>query len=69
VVLAEGTNSVVETTPEALEVVAALDGGVRLRDAVKTAAQRMKAPDTAALERRAVTIARELLELGALEIQ
>jgi methylase of polypeptide subunit release factors len=69
VVLAEGTNSVVETTLEGLEVVAALDGGVRLRDAVKTAARRLDASDTSALERRALTIARELLELGALEMQ
>jgi methylase of polypeptide subunit release factors len=69
VAITEGTNSVVETTPEALEVVAALDGGVLLRDAVKTAARRLQVSDTATLERRAVTIARELLELGALEIR
>lgn len=71
VALVEGTNSVVETTPNALEVLAALDGGVRLGDAVRATARRLKLSDgkAAGLERDAVTLARELLELGALQIR
>jgi hypothetical protein len=71
VALAEGTNSVVDTTPNALEVVAVLDGGVRLGDAVQTAAQRLRLsePETAKLRREAVELTRELLELGAVSIR
>lgn len=67
--LVDGTSSVVETTPRALEVVAALDGGVRLRDAVRAAGRRLKGNEKERLEREALALARELVELGALEIR
>jgi methylase of polypeptide subunit release factors len=58
VALAEGTESEVETTPEALELVAALDGSRPLRDVVGGAARR-----------DVLKLVRELLELGALTIE
>ena len=66
--LVEGTSSVVETTPRALGVVAALDGGVRLRDAIAAAARKAGTSVDPAFEREALSVARELLELGALEL-
>jgi methylase of polypeptide subunit release factors len=57
VALVEGTGSEVETTPEALELVAALDGSKPLRDLVDDNARR-----------DALRLVRELLELGALTI-
>ena len=58
VALAEGTESEVETTPEALELVGALDGNKPLRDVVDEAARR-----------EVLKLVRELLELGALTIE
>ncbi len=58
VALVEGTDSEVETTPEALELVSALDGSRPLRDVVDED-----------VRRDAVRLVRELLELGALTIE
>ena len=66
--LREGTSSVVEVEPGVLDVVGELDGGRPLRDVVGTVADRLdlSAPERAQLERDAVEVARDLLELGAL---
>lgn len=68
--LSEGTNSLVDVSPDVLEVVASLDGRVALGDVVDTVADRLdlSATERAQLERDAVEAARELLELGALVI-
>jgi methylase of polypeptide subunit release factors len=66
VALAEGTNSAVETTPDALDVVRALDGTVTLEAAVQAVARRNGTSD--ALRRDALRLTRDLLELGALTI-
>lgn len=70
VVLSEGTNSVVETTPRALEILAALDGSASLRNVVDAAARRLRLSEREAswLRRDALELSRELLELGALSI-
>jgi methylase of polypeptide subunit release factors len=69
--LAEGTKSSVEVPPHMLEVVASLDGGSRLKDVVKRVVERLElsATEAARLDRDAVKISRELLELGALEFR
>jgi methylase of polypeptide subunit release factors len=69
--LAEGTNSIVETTPAALEIVPELDGRVRLADVVRAVARRRRLPKTQAdaLRRDALELTRELLELGVLSLK
>ncbi len=68
--LAEGTNSTVETTAHALEVVDALDGKVPLHAVVRAAARRLglSETETSRLRREALRLSRELLELGALQL-
>jgi methylase of polypeptide subunit release factors len=69
--LDEGTMSSIEVPPHMLEVVASLDGKTRLRDAVKSVATRLElsATEASRLDRDAVKVSRELLELGALEFR
>jgi methylase of polypeptide subunit release factors len=57
--LAGGTHHAVETSPRMLELVSSLDGKKRLRDLVRTPADRREALDLSA----------ELLELGALVLR
>ena len=57
VALVDGTESEVETTPEALQVLTALDGRKPLREVLDES-----------VRRDALRLVRELLELGALEI-
>jgi methylase of polypeptide subunit release factors len=66
--LAEGTNSTVETTAGAVEVIRALDGTATLETAIRTVARdwRLDDADALKLRRDALWLARELLELGAL---
>jgi methylase of polypeptide subunit release factors len=66
--LAEGTQTQVEASPRALEIVAALDGSAPLGERIGAAAQRLglSEADEARLRREVVRVARELLELGAL---
>ena len=59
--LVDGTSSTVETTPDALAVVKRLDGGVTLRRAVGRAAP--------GVQREAVRLCRELVELGAVRLR
>jgi methylase of polypeptide subunit release factors len=67
--LAAGTSSTVETTAEALELLASLDGSETLGEVVDDVAHRfsLDARERASLEREAIDLAEELLELGALE--
>ncbi len=67
--LAEGTKHVVETTEDALEVIASLDGR-RLGEVVDDVAARLDlgSGDATRLQREAVALIRELLELGALAL-
>jgi methylase of polypeptide subunit release factors len=67
--LVEGTKHVVETTDDALEVIALLDGRA-LGEVVADVADRLDldANETTRLRREAVALVRELLELGALEL-
>ena len=64
--LDEGTHPVVEATPRALEIVAALDGGARLADVVQAAAQRLKLSEseTARLRREALAVRSEERRVG-----
>ena len=66
----EGTGSVVEVEPGVLDVVASLDGHTPLADVIDTVADRLGLArrELKQLERDAVEAARELLELGALEL-
>jgi methylase of polypeptide subunit release factors len=66
--LAEGTNSSVEATARALEIVASLDGSAPLDDVVRATAGRLELSEDQAsrLRREALKVSRELLELGAL---
>jgi methylase of polypeptide subunit release factors len=68
VALAEGTNSVVETTPNVLEVIASLDTRKPLRAAIDDVARRLDLSESevARLRRDALETTEELLELGAL---
>src|SRR5207248_10862505 len=59
--LVDGTSSTVETTPAALDVVLRLDGASSLRRLVGRAAP--------GVQREALRLSRELLELGALEVK
>jgi methylase of polypeptide subunit release factors len=69
--LDEGTSPSVETTADALEVVASLDGRVCLGEVVEIAADRLKLSErqAASLRDEAVSVSRELLELGALRLR
>jgi methylase of polypeptide subunit release factors len=68
--LCEGTSSVVDVEPGVLDVVASLDGRLPLEETVGTVADRLglSAGERAQLERDAVEAVRELLELGALDL-
>jgi methylase of polypeptide subunit release factors len=68
--LAEGTNSAVETTSDALEVVSSLDRTKPLRAVVEDVARQLglSEGETAKLRREAIDLSEELLELGALRI-
>jgi len=59
--LVDGTSSTVETTPAALEIVQRLDGAATLNRLVGRSAPGVR--------REALSLCRELLELGALEIR
>jgi methylase of polypeptide subunit release factors len=65
--IAEGTNSAVETTAGAVEVLRRLDGTVTLETAVRRVARdrRLGDADATKLRRDALRLAHELLELGA----
>jgi methylase of polypeptide subunit release factors len=69
--LDEGTNSTVEATVPALELVASLDGSASLDDVVQATADRLglSEAETSKLRREALKVSRELLELGALRFQ
>jgi methylase of polypeptide subunit release factors len=69
--LATGTSSTVETTAEALELVASLEGDATLGDVIDDVAHRfsLSTRETAALRREALELTEELLELGALEFR
>jgi hypothetical protein len=71
IALGEGTASSVETTPRALDVVASFDGSTTLGEAIQAAADRLglSPTETTRLRRDALHLARELLELGALEFR
>jgi methylase of polypeptide subunit release factors len=68
--LATGTNSAVETTPDALEVLGLLDGETPLEDAVDEIADLHELDDDELTEfrRDVLDLCRELLELGALRL-
>jgi methylase of polypeptide subunit release factors len=69
--LAEGTSTSIEVDPRVLDVVASLDGGVRLRDAVQATADRLdlSTAQTVQLRKHAVSVSQELLEVGALRFR
>jgi methylase of polypeptide subunit release factors len=69
--LVEGTNTSIDVDPRILDVVASLDGGVPLRDAVQATADRLglSATQTDELRDDAVSVSHELLELGALRFR
>lgn len=69
--LDEGTNSTVEATVPALEIVASLDGSASLDEVVQATADRLglSEAETSKLRREALKVSRELLELGALRFQ
>ena len=69
--LAEGTSTSIDVDPRVLDVVASLDGGVRLRDAVQATADRLglSRTQTDELRKDAVSVSHELLELGALRFR
>src|SRR6266511_3167210 len=68
--LSEGTNSAVDVEPRVLDVVASLDGRARLREVIRTVADRLRLSksETSRLEREALRVTHELLELGALRL-
>jgi methylase of polypeptide subunit release factors len=67
--LDEGTNSSVETDPRVLDVVAALDGEAPLGEVVQSIADELNLSDDEVprLRLESLNVARELLELGALQ--
>jgi hypothetical protein len=69
--LAEGTNTSVEVDPRVLDVIASLDGGTRLRDVVQATADRLglSGGQAAKLQRDALHVSVELLELGGLRFR
>jgi methylase of polypeptide subunit release factors len=70
IALGEGTNDVLEAPPAVLDVVGALNGDRALGRTVDRVAKRLQLDEreTARLQRDAVGIAHELLELGALRL-
>lgn len=68
--LSAGTRSSVDTTAQALEVLAALDGRTALADVIQATAGRLRLADAEStrLRREALRLSRELLELGALRL-
>jgi hypothetical protein len=56
--------------PSVLDVVASLDGRTRLREVIRTVADRLglSNSETSRLEREALRVTYELLELGALRL-
>jgi methylase of polypeptide subunit release factors len=69
--IAEGTRHDVETTAAALDIVASLDSRLSLREIVDEAARRLGLSNAEAtrLRREALSVSRELLELGALRLR
>ena len=69
-VLASGTNSAVDTTPDALEILELLDGETPLEDAVEEVADLRELDDDELREfrRDVLDLCDELLELGALRL-
>jgi methylase of polypeptide subunit release factors len=69
-VLAGGTNSAVDTTPDALEILELLDGETPLEDAVEEVAELRELDDDELREfrRDVLDLCEELLELGALRL-
>ena len=69
--LTSGTSSTIETTAEALELAASLDGSDTLGEVVDDVADRfsLTARERSELEDAALELAEELLELGALEFR
>jgi hypothetical protein len=69
-ILASGTNSVVDTTPDALEILELLDGETPLEDAVEEVADLRELDDDELREfrRDVLDLCDELLELGALRL-
>jgi methylase of polypeptide subunit release factors len=67
--LEHGTNSVLEATPPALEVVRALNGNASLGAVIDDVAERLELSqtETSKLRREALELSVELLELGALQ--
>ncbi|HVA29809.1 MAG TPA: methyltransferase [Gaiellaceae bacterium] len=67
--MSDGTNPTVGASANALEVVAALDGGTKLADVVQGVAEKLGLSEkqTGELRHDALELMRELLELGALE--
>ena len=70
VALAAGTNSAVDTTPDALEILELLDGETPLEDAVEDVADQHELDDDELKEfrRDVLDLCDELLELGALRL-
>jgi methylase of polypeptide subunit release factors len=70
IALDEGTNSVLETSPHALEVVKSLNGNTTLAATIDAVADRLglSQADVAKLRGDAVELSEELLELGALQV-
>lgn len=68
--LSEGTNSLVETTAYALEVLSSLDGNTPLRSVVQGVARRLRLSEsqTSKLRSETLELVEELLELGALRM-
>jgi protein-L-isoaspartate O-methyltransferase len=66
--LDQGTNSTVDATARALEIMTSLDGSAPLGDVVRSTADRLglSQAETSRLRREALKVTRELLELGAL---
>ena len=64
----EGTHTIVEGSPRALELVATLDGSARLGDVLQMSAARLglSETETSQLRRDLLDLSHELLELGAL---
>jgi methylase of polypeptide subunit release factors len=69
--LVDGTNTSLEVDPRVLDVIASLDGGVPLRDVVQATADRLglSGAQIVKLQNDALSVSRELLELGALRFR
>ena len=68
--ITEGTKHEVETTSEAIEVVASLDSRLPLGEIIDVTADELGLSQAEAtrLRREALSVSRELLELGALSV-